>query len=176
MDPGGSLVKTTWPPLPIVATAMTTLSSNVSLIPSKKLPLYFRTTRRAWLVFCCWDKHLPHFSSGCFSNDLSGIIIASDHPLDFLGAVGSGKWCPPLFSYRVIPHKAITAVVCVIGDDFLTNKFITCSVFPHSRHTHFVVHVTHTDFGSCFFFGRFLQPGNCFSTPFLRSGIISRHS
>jgi hypothetical protein len=55
----------------------------VSLIPPKKLPLYFRTTRRAWLVFCCWDKHHPHFSSSCFSNDLSGIIIACDHSLDF---------------------------------------------------------------------------------------------
>src|SRR6266436_9496683 len=80
VDPGGSLVKTTWPPLLIVAAAMTTLSSNVSLIPPK-LPLYFRTTRRAWLVFRYGDKHLPHFSSSCFSNDLSGIIIASDHPL-----------------------------------------------------------------------------------------------
>ena len=87
MDPGGSLVKTTWPPLLIVAAAMTTLSSNVSLIPPKKLPLYLRTARRAWLVFCCWDKHLLHFSSSCFSSDLSGIIIACDHQLDFLAAI-----------------------------------------------------------------------------------------
>jgi hypothetical protein len=34
-DPGGSLVKTTWPPLLTVAAAMTTLSSNVSLISPK---------------------------------------------------------------------------------------------------------------------------------------------
>lgn len=48
VDPGGSLVKTTWPPLLIVAAAMTMLNGDVSLIPPKKLPLYFRTTRRAW--------------------------------------------------------------------------------------------------------------------------------